>query len=432
MDVKKLIEERVKLVADDRALIDAVDKRSEKAFTAEEKEQREKRNKRIAELRELIDAEAETLAEERSLSESMGRKTDVRQGEGTTDRDRDLALRGWALGRRATAEMREAADKLGIDLDAPNFDVALVGGKYAQVRANSHGDIETRALSVGTTTAGGNWVPTTMLNAYNEAQKWFGAVQERAQVINTESGANLDYPCITDTSNTGEVLAEATAATTTADPTFSKVTLGAFKVSSKAVLVSWELLQDSQFDLASYLGRALGRRVGRLKNTKFTVGAGTTEPKGVTLTTVGKTASATNAFTADEVIDLIHSVDPAYRNLPDVCFMAHDSTIAYIRKLKDGNARYIWEPSTQIGVPDRLFGYPIVPNNDVSSSIATGEHIIVFGSMGTGFVVRLAGAARFVRDESIKVAEHQVYFEAIERVDSNIVDTTAVKILELA
>lgn len=445
MDVKALIAERVKLFEENKALLDLAEKES-RTLKADELEAEGKRNTRMDEIRKTIEAYERNKADEAILAESRGRKTDTKIGGDTVSQsDRDLAFRGWCLGRHATDEMREAAQRVGVRLDTTHIDMALQRsrGKDGEevissfaVRANADGDFRTspeqRALSVGTTTAGGNSVPNEVMRAFYEVRKWYGRVREEAQVIQTETGATLPWPTVTDTANTGRVLAEATAATTTTDPTFGVVNLLAHKFSSDAVLVSWELLQDSFIDLSSYLGMALARRIGRIQNTKFTVGAGTTEPMGLqTAAGVGKTAAATTGFTLDEVIDLIHAVDPAYRNLPGTGFMLHDTIAAYLRKMKDGNGRYQWEMSTQLGQPDRLFGYPVSINNDMDSALTTLKKLLLFGNFKLAFIVRDAGAVRIVRSDEKYILEHQVMFEASQRSDSNLVDSTAVKRLNL-
>ncbi len=400
---------------------------------------------------DLASVEERLAAEDRELAQSRGRKTVTVVSEGLatpSEDERDLAFRGWCLGRRATQDMRAAAQKCGVDIDNPEMNVGsrvrrTASGEmvrsFIPVLANRDGDIletrsaaEARALSIGTTTAGGNAVPNEMMRDFYEVQKWYARFAESAYQVDTETGATLPWPTVSDTANTGRILAEATTATTTTDPTFGVVNLGAFKFSSDGVLVSWELLQDSFINISGYLGTALGRRIGRIKNTKFTVGAGTTEPKGVIpAATIGVTATATNAFIFDDVISLIHSLDLAYRNLPDTQFMVHDTVAAALRKFKDGQGRYLWEMSTQVGQPDRLFGYPVLINNDMASAFTTGQKLLAFGNWKIAYIVRNAGAVRFVRADELYVKEHQVYFEASHRADGNLVDTTAVKVLAL-
>jgi HK97 family phage major capsid protein len=462
MKAQELIGQRNKLVANGRTIVDKADK-EKRRMTSEERETLRKMDADITALTTQISDEATALQEdadlrssfesrERELSESRGRKTGTSTPTGTDEapslRDRDLAFRAWVAGRQATDEMRAAASRLGVRHDLNYIDMVVrrsvdadgrevreflpavcdVHGNIKELRANP----EKRALSSGTTTAGGDSIPTAMMQRYTEVMKWYARIDQLADVLNTENGQNLPWPTVTDTANTGRVIGEGTTATTSTDPTFSKVTLGAFKVSSDAVVVPWELQMDSFIDLASWLGKALGTRVGRKRNSLHTAGAGTTEPKGLfTGAATGVTAAVTNAFTMDETITLEHSVDPAYRGLPGTGWMVHDTIAAYLRKLKDGIGRYLWEPSLQLGQPDRFRGYPVYINNDMDSALTTGKKLLGFGNVGQAFVVRNAGSTRFIRDESIFVKEHMTYFEALERCDSNVVDSTAFKILVL-
>lgn len=444
MDEKALIAERAKLFEENKALLDSCPN----GPTAEQNAEFDKRSARMTEIKASLDRAAILRADESHLAESRGRQTGTVVSDGAatlTAEERDLAFRGWCMGRHATEAQRAAAQKCGVRIDTPHIDMAMKRTIDAQgrevrsffpVRADGEGNFrgeEVRALSVGTTTAGGNSVPNEVMRAYYEVQKWYGRVREEALVVQTESGATLPWPTVTDTSNTGAILAEATTATTTADPTFGVVNVAAYKFSSKAVLVSWELLQDSFIDLSSYLGTALGRRIGRIQNTKFTVGAGTTEPTGiVTGAAAGVTAAVSTAFTLDEVIALIHTLDPAYRNLPGTMFMIHDTIAAYLRKFKDGQGRYIWEMSAQVGQPDRLFGFPVSINNDMDSALTTGKKLVLFGNPKLAFLVRDAGAVRFVRSDEKYILEHQVMFEASQRSSSEVIDSTALKILALA
>lgn len=457
MTSKELIALRLKLVADQRAILDkaenekrallADERESLRKLEADERDAKAKIDTLASEAEEEREIRASVAAKEREMSESRGRRTEsqVFDGGAPSDADRDLAFRGWCMGRHATEAQRAAAQRLGFNIDVPMIDMAvrsrMVDGKMVQavvpVRVNQRGDIlevlgEQRALSIGTTTAGGNSVANELPRAFYEVQKWYGRVRELAQIIQTETGATLPYPTVTDTANTGAILAEATTATTNVDPTFGVVNLGAFKFSSKAVIVSWELLQDSFIDLPQFLGQALGRRVGRIQNNKFTAGAGTTEPMGFVTAATTVAAAATNAITFDEIITLVHAVDPAYRSLPDTAFQVHDTIAAAIRKLKDGNQRYLWELSTQVGMPDRLLGYPVHINNDMAAALTTGLKVLAFGNMKLAYVIRDAGAVRFVRSDEKYILEHQVVFEASQRSDGNLLDSTAMKVLTLA
>jgi HK97 family phage major capsid protein len=431
VNTRALITERVELNEKARGILDRAD-RENRSLTAEEQTTFDRMQTRIGELKGLLDAHSLVDAEERELGESRGRKTGLAlrsRGEGLErasvpnlgwqrfDSTEHKAFRAWALGSRASSSMLEAAAELGLQAAAPELDLAT---------------FEKRALSVGTTTAGGNAVPNEMMRSYYEAQKWFGRIRETSTIITTETGAVLPMPTVDDTANTGEVVAEGASFTTTVDPSFGVVNLTTFKFSSKTVVVSWELLQDSFIDPAVYLGSALGRRVGRINNTKFTTGAGTTEPKGIiTAASAGVTSATTNGFVADDVITLVHSVDPAYRGAPGTGFMLHDTVAMYVRKMKDGQGRYLWEMSTQLGQPDRLFGFPVSINNDMDSAFTTAKKLIAFGYL-PAYTIRDAGQPTFIRLNELYAANGQTGFMVWQRSDGNLLDATAVKYLRLA
>jgi HK97 family phage major capsid protein len=342
--------------------------------------------------------------------------------EKTAERDRHLAFRAWALGSLAEPDSEEvrAAQRLGFN--------------YARRDITGRLGVDMRALSVTNTSAGQYSVPDEMMRSFYEVQKWYGRVRSVSASIRTSGGNPLPWPKIDDTTNVGEVIAENAAVTTTADPTFGQIVLGAHKYSSKAVLVPVELLQDSSVNLAQYLGQALGTRIARIQNTHFTTGDGSAKPVGVATTTagtVGKTAAATNAFTFDEVIDLVHSVDPAYRS--QASFMLHDSIAAYARKLKfSGSGEYAWQPGLLAGQPDRMLGFPVTINNDCASAVTTGQKVILFGAFALAYLIRDAGDVIFARADELRLLNHQVVFTAFQRTDGQGIDTTAIKWLALA
>jgi len=422
MTPQELYEQRHKLAADAQAILDGA-KAAKRNLSAEEQVTFDDIHKRIGELKATADRIATQEAEDRALAElatTRGRKTDTDLAVNDPKADRELILRAWTL----------AGDLEAIP-DAAFRDRMLAACHRHTFNA-ARKTVEARALSVGTTDAGGYSVPDEMMRAFWELQKYFGAVRSVATVWQTGTGADLPVPTVNDTANTGEIIAEANAVTTTVDPTFGQVVLQSYKYSSKAVIVSVELLQDSFINIAAYLGGALGTRIGRIQNTHFTTGNNTGQPNGVaTAASLGKTAAATNAVTFDELIDLQHSVDIAYRGRPGVGFMMNDAIAAVIRKLKDSQNRYLWEMSTQVGQPDSLLGKPVYINNDMASTLATANRIVLFGDY-KNYVIRDSGPVIFLRADELRVLNHQVVFLAFQRSDADLIDTTAVKYLRLA
>ena len=153
-------------------------------------------------------------------------------------------------------------------------------------------------------------------------------------------------------------------------------------------------------NVEALLGELLGERLGRIANSKLTTGSGSSDVEGiVTNSGLGKTAAAAAAITADEIIDLIHSVDPAYRASASTAIMMNDSTLAAVRKLKDGNGNYLWQMGNyQAGVPQNLLGYNVVVNQAMDS-LATAKKVMLFGDMSKYYVRKVGGPSLFVARE---------------------------------
>lgn len=286
---------------------------------------------------------------------------------------------------------------------------------------------ELRAQGVASGAAGGYLVPTTFRQKFIEALKFFGAVRDVAEVIETDTGNTIQWPTNDDTANKGAILAENTQVTEQ-DVTLGQADLGAYMYTSKLVRVSLQLLQDAAFPLETWLPRKLGERIARIQNEHFTTGTGTAQPEGIqTNATIGKTGTTgqTTSVTYDDLVDLIHSVDVAYRNARSR-FMAHDLSLATVRKLKDSQNRPLWEPSLQVGTPDSLLGYPLTINNDMPVMAANAKSVL-FGDFFAGYVIRDVTGVQVLRLEERYADYLQVGFLAFQRSDATPQDTAAYK-----
>lgn len=287
---------------------------------------------------------------------------------------------------------------------------------------------ELRAQGVATGAAGGYLVPAPFRAKMVEAMKFFGAMRDVAEVITTETGATLPWPTNDDTANVGAILAENTQVTEQ-DVTLGQQDVGAYMYTSKLVRVSLQLLNDNAFDMESWLARKLGERIGRAQNAHFTTGTGTSQPEGVqTNATVGKTGATGQVATVtyDDLIDLIHSVDPAYRLGGRAGWMLHDTTLSAARKLKDSQQRPLWEPSVQAGVPDALLGYRYTVNQDMPVMAANAKAIL-FGDFYAGYLIRDVQDVQLLRLAERYADYLQVGFLAFARSDGTPQDTAAYK-----
>ena len=268
---------------------------------------------------------------------------------------------------------------------------------------------------VGTDSLGGFLVPQEFSNELDVATAFTGEVERLAKKLNTASGGLLDYPTINDTATDAGLTAEA-AAVTVQDMTFGNKQLSAYNYSS-LVKVSQQLLQDSAFDLNAFLVEAMGERIARATNAAFSTGTGSSQPQGiVTGSALGTTAAGASAITADDLLDLIYSVDASYRNKPGFGLMAHDNIIAAVRALGLGAANDfpIFIPSMEAGQPDRIFGIPVYVNNDMQSSIATGTKTMIAADFSK-FVVRNAGGIQMLRLNERFADELEVGFVSYKR-----------------
>ena len=318
---------------------------------------------------------------------------------------------------------------------APKANASEAFGKYlrhgfAALTAEERSLIQKRGTATqvaGTDNLGGYLVPQEFSNELDMASEFTGEVERLAKKLNTAGGGLLDYPTLNDTATDANLVSEASAVTVQ-DMTFGNKQLSAYNYSS-LVKVSQQLLQDSAFDLNAFLVEAMGERIARATNAAFTTGTGSSQPQGiVTGSAAGKTAASATAITADEILDLIYSIDPSYRNKPGFGLMAHDNVIAAIRALGLGSANDfpVFIPSMTAGEPDRIFGVPVYVNNDMASSIATGAKTLLAADFSK-FVVRNAGGIQMLRLNERFADELEVGFVSWKRSDSVVLDNRAVK-----
>lgn len=315
---------------------------------------------------------------------------------------------------------------------APAFDSYLRGGLEGlspELRAAL--DVQRFHAAMGTDTGpgGGFTVPDGFYRQLISAEKAYGGMLEVAYIIDSDTGNPLPIPTDNDTSNTGAILHENTQAAE-APLVFGAVTLGAYTYTSGLVRLSQELMQDTAFDLSGFLTRVFGERSARVVNTHCTTGDGVSKPTGfLTEATLGNTAAGSTSFTADELIDLEHSVDPAYRR--NARFMMNDDALKVVKKLKDGAGQYLWGASPADGEPDTILGHPYTINQDMPA-IAPSAKAIAFGDFSKYYIRRITGA-RVLRLLERYADYNQIAFVGFQRWDGALIDagTHPIKYLQL-
>lgn len=371
------------------------------------REIQERREVLVAEARERLDqinaATDESRAKELEIQHDAALAELDKLDRSIAREEKQAALE--ARVEEARARMRptggDVRAKGQADGEKPDYRTAFyamlkAGGDMSEVAPEHRavlraGVSEFRAQSAGTTTAGGFTVPTELANEIIVSMLAWGPMYDPAiaREMKTSSGNPIKIPAVNDTAVTAVAHTEGTALTDDggSDVTFGQKALDAYAFDTEFVRWSWELTQDSIFNMESLLGSLLGERLGRIANLQLTTGSGSGAPNGVvTASTLGKPAAAVAAITADEVIDLMHSVDPAYRTGPKVRWMFHDSTLAAIRKLKDGQGNYLWNMgNVQQGVPGNLLGYSY-SINQAMPTLATAKKVVLFGDFSKYFV----------------------------------------------
>lgn len=292
-------------------------------------------------------------------------------------------------------------------------------------------EVDTRAQSSGTTTTGGYAVPQGFWNKVTETMKAYGGLLTAVNVINTDSGNAIPWPTVDDTAQVGALLAENTQITSQ-DLTFGQNNLGAYMYTSKLILASWQFLQDTAIDAEAFIAKQAGIRLGRAISAHLATGTGSGQPTGVAGSAgfaTGKTglAGQTTSVIFDDLIDLEHSVDPAYRQAGVCKWAMADSSLKVIRKLKDGQNRPLWEPSVQLGVPSSLLGYPVVVDNGMPA-MAVSAKSIAFGDFSSGVVFRQVNGGQLIRLEERYADYLQTGFFAFGRFDARIDDAAAVRL----
>ena len=426
MILTQYYEKRGQLVAEARDLLDKAGKETDTTKAAE----LEQRHDQVMSDLDALDV---NIAREERTAAAEKREEERRSRNRPTGRDgEERAIDGDEAEQRTDEQQQtEYRDAF--------YAVLREGGDVSAVTAEQRallrrGYFENRTQTTGTPAAGGYTVPTTLANRIIEVMKDWGPMYDPGitEEMVTSSGNPFDIPTNDDTGNSAGALAEAADLTddNSGDLAFGQRELNAYVSATPWLKLSFELLQDSAFDIEGFVSRKLGERLGRRANAQLTIGTGANQPNGiVTASTQGKIAAAVAAIVADELIDLQHSVNAAYRRSPKCRWMFADTTLAAIRKLKDGQGNFLWQMGdVRANAPDVILGKPYAVNDDVPA-IATGTRPVLFGDFSR-YTVRKVGSPLIgtVRERFWP----KVGMAGIIRFDGELLDSAAIKHLKMA
>ena len=282
------------------------------------------------------------------------------------------------------------------------------------------------ALQIGTDSEGGYLVPDEFETTLVEGLEEENIFRKLAHVINTSSG-DRKIPVVASKGSASWVDEEGTI--TESDDAFNQVSIGAYKLGT-LIKVSNELLNDSVFNLEQYIAKEFARRIGAKEEDAFFNGNGTGKPVGIFNATggaeVGVTTASATTITADEIIDLFYSLKASYRK--NAVWILNDATVKVIRKLKDKNDNYLWQPSLTAGTPDTLLGRPVFTSSYVPTIVA-GAKTIAFGDFSYYWIADRQGR-NFKKLSELYAATDQTGFVATQRVDGKLVLPEAIKVLQ--
>lgn len=297
---------------------------------------------------------------------------------------------------------------------------------YAQAFWNSirhKGFIDVQnALSVGTDSDGGYLVPEEYEKTLVDKLQEENFFRKLGTVIHTSGDRKI--PVVTGHGEASWM--EENGLYPDSQDTFGQQSIGAYKLGT-AIRVSEELLNDSAFDVETYIANEFARRIGTKEEEAFLIGDGKSKPTGVFGSAELGVTAGTTSITFDDVIDLYHSLRTPYRK--KAAWILNDSTVKTLRKLKDNNGNYIWQPSVTVGTPDTILNRPCY-SSSFAPELAAGKRPLIFGDFSYYWIADREYRS-FKRLNELYAANGQIGFLASQRVDGLLMLKESVKALEV-
>lgn len=350
----------------------------------------------------------------------------VRPAEGATRSRTDERLARWIRGDRNAANDPNGRDEFIVDMRPVAARVAAVrraapSGSFPEVWAALQTD--------GGDSGGSLVVPTDIASTVYGYLESSSAMRRVSTILTTDHGNPMTYPKVVTHSVGTQIATEDTAIGGT-DPVLGTMTLSPFDY-GELIHVSSNMIEDTTIDVVEFVGSQIGRALGRITDTAYVTGAGTTEPTGVVTALTGSVATGGSLVEAtfEKLIDLKYSIADEYH--PRASWMFRGSTAASLRKIRAGaggtEGDFIWEPSTQAGEPDRLLGNPVFLDGNVAAQGSAAKSVL-YGDFSAYYVRDVVGV-RLARSDDFKFDKAQASFRGILRTDGNLIDAAAIKYL---
>ncbi|MCV7348269.1 phage major capsid protein [Mycolicibacterium rhodesiae] len=382
---------------------------------------------RLAELNTATEARSltdEENAEWKALQADMGRINDTEQF------------------RASYKAYVTPANHVGVHVGTPKVDDTEMRAFSDYLRTGKgNADLESRAQTVGSNAGGGYLVPQTMLDRIETRMKAFGGIASEAQVEATDSGETLTFPTNDDTANKAVIVGEnATPTSGGADLTLGQVSVGAYTwttsgANQNPISITWQLLQDSNRDIAALVADRIAERFQRGQADFWVNGTGSSQPFGITTNTTTTSMFTAATIDKDELIAAVHDVDPAYRN--DAIWVFNDATLEAIRKLEDSTGRPLWTPQASAGlegsIGGTLLGHRVVIDQSFANYTDGGTNKWgVFGAVKTGYLIRRVNGMRLIVDDYSGKSAARIEYAAHVRADGTVQNPHAYTVLKNA
>jgi len=373
-----------------------------------------------------VDAKAKAWHEAKELIDSVEARGGVWSGE---DEAKYASLTADINKRNELIELeqREAKTAEAVQKAAVNFAGASVTDTEGDIlRKMIAGEIRGHEFRAITGSSTGAPVPTSFYNEIVKVARLVNPLLDYATVINTSSGENLQIPSQSGFS-TATIVGQGVSIGTS-EPTFNAfTTLSAYKFSALAQL-SRELVLDAGVDIVGFLADQFGNAFGNAIGNKLINGTGTVEPTGflpVAGTGVTGSTGVSGAFTADNIVDLVYSLDGALRAKPSFALLANSTSIAALRKLKDSYGRYLFDIGLGQDKRDLILGVQVIETPSMPSP-AVGANSVAVGDLKSLYI-RNAGNLQVDRSDDFAFGNDLATWRATWRIDGALVQTANIK-----
>lgn len=350
-----------------------------------------------------------------------------------TQETRNMALQSWFMtrsgcGDRLSREHRQACKLVGLNRHSNELQINMYRShevmamqraykRFHPAIAGQHVDQMRSNFSANSPIDGGVLTMPTIVSSMESALLDYSGIMQVADIIVTDHGNQMSWPTANDTGNKGRRIGAGKTAASGATGIFKSLKWGAHKYTSDGLAIEQEEIEDAGFDLTNYIPTIGAERIARIFNDEATTGNGANCPDGIENCHVGHTTATTGTCVPVDIIKFLGKLESSYRQGAQL--MMNDTIMTEVACMVDGQGNFIWRAGLEMGQPDRIRGYPVVPNVSMSNAIAAGNKIMAFGQM-KHIKVRRVRSMRIYRERD-NATDRELFYIYV-RMDSKVLD----------